>query len=588
MVHDVLSIKESLFQKAERHKNAFALVFAILVTLLTILFYQFNILGRLEYMSVDTRFALRRITRPASADIVFIDMAEDSIEAIGRWPWPRKWHATLVKALSDYNPRRIAFDVIFSEPQDETDDSAFEQAIKISKITYLPLLYNITKSDIKYLEDGNGIASVLKPIERFRKYSKGTGHINAIPDKDGIVRRVPPVIDYKGQRTYQLGFQIGCDSLGVSDENIIFYPDKNRIVLKKPDGSVTRIPLDGNNQLLINWKGGWGKAFKHYSYIDVIRSYALMREGFKPYIDLNIFRDKICIIGLTASGLIDIKAIPIEKAYPAVGVNAMTLNSVINSDFVWEAPKALNIFIIIAISFFMVFYLSRRAAIAGMGMAALSIILYAILTVYIFDKFDLLVTASYPIFAIFLSYVATTAYTQILESMERVMLFRQATRDGLTGLYNIRHFQLLFEAEFKNVATYKYRPLSVILADLDDFKSINDKYGHLAGDAILMEVAKVFQSKCRNIDVVARYGGEEFIVMLIGASVIDALHVAESIRQTTEEKKFRFRDEMYNATISVGVAEFSNEQRKEELIEKADKALYRAKGEGKNRVVSAG
>jgi len=313
-----------------------------------------------------------------------------------------------------------------------------------------------------------------------------------------------------------------------------------------------------------------------------------MREGLKPYIDLNIFKDKICIIGLTASGLIDIKAIPIEKAYPAVGVNAMTLNSVMNSDFVREAPKSLDIFIIIVVSFFMVFYLSRQAPIAGMGMAALSIILYATMSFYIFDKFDVLVTTVYPVFAIFLSYIVTTAYTQILQSMERVMLFRQATRDGLTGLYNIRHFQLLFEAEFKNVATYKYRPLSIILADLDDFKSINDKYGHLAGDAILIEIAKVFQAKCRNIYVVARYGGEEFIVMLIGANAKAAVSVAENIRQASEEKKFRFRDEMYNATLSVGVAEFSNERMKEELIEKADKALYRAKGEGKNKVVLAG
>ncbi len=171
-----------------------------------------------------------------------------------------------------------------------------------------------------------------------------------------------------------------------------------------------------------------------------------------------------------------------------------------------------------------------------------------------------------------------------MQSAERARLFHQATRDGLTALYNIRHFNLLYEAEFKNVSSVKDRELSLIMIDLDDFKAINDSYGHLAGDVVLHDMARTIESKCRQTDVVARYGGEEFIVMLMGASPREAAIVAEKIRGAVESKKFKFKNEMVSPTISVGVAGYSGQKTKEELIAHADAALYQSKKKGKNKV----
>ena len=117
-------------------------LFVIVVSSATVILYATGIMQRFELLSVDYRFKLRPVSIEPS-DTVFIDMAEDSIEAIGRWPWPRKWHATLVAGISKYDPKVIAFDVIFSEPQDEFDDSVFAEAIKTSDKVYLPLLYNL-------------------------------------------------------------------------------------------------------------------------------------------------------------------------------------------------------------------------------------------------------------------------------------------------------------------------------------------------------------------------------------------------------------------------------------------------------------
>ena len=115
-------------------------------------------------------------------------------------------------------------------------------------------------------------------------------------------------------------------------------------------------------------------------------------------------------------------------------------------------------------------------------------------------------------------------------------------------------------------------------------KYANDTFGHQAGDIILKEIAHIIQSKCRQIDVVGRYGGEEFIIMLGGSKAKGAADVAEKIRAAVEARKFKFGNNIYSLTISIGVAEYSDEKTKEDLIAKSDKALYTAKKTGKNRV----
>jgi len=559
------------------------LALALAVVLIVLVLYHFDVFERLELLTLDYRFVLRHL-KPVASPIVFIDMAEDSIEAIGRWPWPRKWHAALIKILDEHVPRAIAFDVIFSESQDPAEDGALREAMWQSKKVYLPVLYNLNNEEGLGLYEGLGISSVAKPLPMFSSVSKGTGHINAVPDMDGILRRAPAIIKYKDVTTYQFGIKIALDMLGVDVKDISFDRKDHRLVSKTSSGRILKIPLDSQNRIIINWLRKWGREFPHYSFIDIIKSYALIKEGKKPIIDLNVFKDKVCMVGLTASGLTDIKPVPIQNAYPAVGVNAMILNSVLDGDFIYDLPRGYNIAILIIISILVTLCLPYLRLLGGVILVVAAIVGYAAVSIIVFSMFDVVIVTFYPIFAILLSYSFTSIYVQILQSVERARLFKQATRDGLTSLYNVRHFNLLFEAEFKNASTYKSRRLSIIMADVDNFKSINDTYGHQAGDQILREIAKIMQSKCREVDVVARYGGEEFIMMLTGAGEKEACDVAEKIRLAVEAKKFKFKNEDYHATLSLGIAEYSKERDKYELVGKADKALYKAKHEGKNKV----
>ncbi len=152
--------------------------------------------------------------------------------------------------------------------------------------------------------------------------------------------------------------------------------------------------------------------------------------------------------------------------------------------------------------------------------------------------------------------------------------------DGLTGLLNRRYLEERLDEEIKRSSRHRF-PMSVLMLDVDDFKSYNDSFGHQAGDAALKIAADVIRESLRNEDVAARYGGEEFSVMLPQTSSEEASAIAERIRSRIETAQFPFRP----VTISIGIASYSHElQTAVELIRAADNALYQAKRSGRNLV----
>lgn len=162
---------------------------------------------------------------------------------------------------------------------------------------------------------------------------------------------------------------------------------------------------------------------------------------------------------------------------------------------------------------------------------------------------------------------------------------RMAITDGLTGLFNHRNFQERLAAEFKRLRRFP-EPLSLLLIDIDFFKKINDHYGHPAGDEVLRGVASVIKETARNLDVPARYGGEEFSAILPGTNHEGALKMAERLRKSVEDKRFDLDGKVLGVSVSIGAATAPYDaESKEELIEKADQALYHAKGNGRNRCI---
>ncbi|MCG8317413.1 MAG: GGDEF domain-containing protein [Pseudomonadales bacterium] len=156
--------------------------------------------------------------------------------------------------------------------------------------------------------------------------------------------------------------------------------------------------------------------------------------------------------------------------------------------------------------------------------------------------------------------------------------------DGLTQLFNRAHWQSRLNEEFSRAARYD-SPLSLIMFDLDHFKSINDTYGHLGGDAVLTTVARIVREAVRENDIPGRYGGEEFGIILVNTPEDGAVVVAERIRATIEATPVPYEEAEINATASLGISIYKpGIDDAEELIANADAALYHCKENGRNQV----
>ncbi len=180
---------------------------------------------------------------------------------------------------------------------------------------------------------------------------------------------------------------------------------------------------------------------------------------------------------------------------------------------------------------------------------------------------------------------------QFAISLEKAYLYEEVEQmsitDSLTGLYVHRYFQDKLENEIKRASRYN-KDLSLVIADIDFFKNINDTYGHITGDYILKTIAVIIKNYTSPVDTVARYGGEEFVIILPDTPKDKAHILAIKIRKEIENYKFKFQNFDIKVTISMGVASYPQDAlTRRALIEKADKALYKAKQEGRNRVVKS-
>jgi diguanylate cyclase (GGDEF)-like protein/putative nucleotidyltransferase with HDIG domain len=188
-----------------------------------------------------------------------------------------------------------------------------------------------------------------------------------------------------------------------------------------------------------------------------------------------------------------------------------------------------------------------------------------------------------------LIFAALAPLVVVHRSLSVPQLQAEARVDPKTGLYNARYFATTLAAELARAARFE-RPMSLIMADLDLLRDINNSYGHLAGDAVLKGIAEIFHAELRHYDVPARFGGEEFSILLPETPPEQAMEIAERIRRAVAEREFEVETaaEPIRATVSLGVAGFPKDGADaNELIHQADLAVYRGKLQGRNRVVGA-
>ncbi|WP_198264994.1 sensor domain-containing diguanylate cyclase [sulfur-oxidizing endosymbiont of Gigantopelta aegis] len=188
---------------------------------------------------------------------------------------------------------------------------------------------------------------------------------------------------------------------------------------------------------------------------------------------------------------------------------------------------------------------------------------------------NLLVSAVISLIIIFLVYLLISRYQHKLETM--------AATDKLTGAANRQIFEMLF-SQARTQAKRRDSHLSMIMLDIDYFKQVNDTYGHPTGDVVLKKLTHIIKENIRESDILFRWGGEEFLIILPECDQQKAVYIAEKIRSSVENESIKFAGKSLSITISLGVASLLANDHADELVSRSDKALYKAKENGRNRV----
>ena len=186
-------------------------------------------------------------------------------------------------------------------------------------------------------------------------------------------------------------------------------------------------------------------------------------------------------------------------------------------------------------------------------------------------------------------HIVSALVSQGMTALDNAELFAQvtelATRDGLTGLYNRRHFVGLAGRRLGDTAL---GPTAAVMVDIDHFKKINDTHGHPVGDDVIREVATRLSDTVRPEDIICRYGGEEFVLTLPHTPTEGARTVAERIREAVQKIEVPSEQGPVRFTVSIGVSTYASGEAFDQIVERADKALYASKQSGRNRVTVAG
>ncbi|MFA4980964.1 MAG: CHASE2 domain-containing protein [Candidatus Omnitrophota bacterium] len=372
----------------------------------------FRLFDVYELGALDIRFLIRS-TVPATDKVVIIEIGEDSLKKLGRFPFDRSYHAILIRALSDFGAKAIVFDLLFAEPQD--NDREIEDAMRKAGNVYLPSAFDFDTKNVSKMISARGY--VAKCQDNFLMLAKGSGHINIVPDKDGKFRRIPVYLRYGNAFYPYISFLVACDYLGIRESEIKLKPGKYLLF-----GKTGKIPLDDDSNMIINFSGRWGDVYKHYSYVDVLQSYFAYVSGQKPSIDPKVFKDKVCIIGLTAAGTGDLHPNPFETLYPGVGIHAEIFNSVLNNRFIQRASREMNLLILLVLGILVsLAALSMKPVKGLLSLIAIGAI-FAGLSVGLFIKSGVWIDVVYPEAAMIFCYLGLTLYKYVAEWTKRLMV----------------------------------------------------------------------------------------------------------------------------------------------------------------------
>ena len=565
-----------------------------------------SLIDAVENKTFDLRQAimLNSGVKKASEDIVIVVADDASYEYIldnfGEWPLPRDIYAKIVDFLELQKPQIIAFDLMFvkSMKSGNEADAALSAVFHKYDNVYTAMNLDNQSADLRtppvlpekltvniknYARDiefeNLTYTNCRSIIDGILNYSGNIGFINVTRSDDGILRSMPLFVRYQDKFYPQLALKVGLDYLNrVEGINIQdFEIDANRVLsLGKRN-----ILLQKDGSAILNWYGPAG-TYKH------IPLYKLIKAVNNEPVELDYdFHNKIVYFGTTAASLFDIKSVPADKVYPGVEIQATYVNNLIDNNFITKVERFSTIVISLILAAIVGAVVIRiNSAVLAVVISILIYLVYILAAYYTMRYANVWFEIIYPTMLILFAFISTLIVKYLIKSRDFEHQYKLATTDGLTELYNHRYFQEQMKMQVEQAKRYESK-FSLIIIDIDNFKKFNDTFGHQTGDAVLRQVAMILKRSVRTTDIVCRYGGEEMSIILPNIDKKEAYSVAEKICTRVSEKTYKlYGDSISHVTISLGVATFPYDgEDASTLIENADKKLYEAKKNGRNRVV---
>lgn len=557
-----------------------------------------------ENRTFDYRQSLQVIhKRPLpNKDIVVLAVDDASLESLwekyGEWPIPRNVYGDLINYLELQKPQSIIFDLMFIKSIRATADADKYLAETMNKYNNIYTAMNLDDhpSSLRLpidlperlalnIQNDSNVDFTQKSYKNCRPIMSSLidgkvniGMTNVQRASDGILREITPIMMYKDKYYPYLSFKAGADYIEQKNaKDFVIDANSN---LKVFD---TKIPLTKDGNAILNWYGPSGTHTIIPMY-EVINAMTGTNKSLNTKFD---FKDKVIIIGTTATALQDNKSVPIQNIiYPGVEVHATFFNNMLDNNFIRKTDAFTDIIIITSVIAIVgaIVMLSTSTLFASLSTILFGIA-YLFISYYLMELYNLWIPVVMPVISIMAAFALSFLAKYLLKARDFEYQYKLATIDGLTELYNHRYFQDTLRKQIDIARRYN-QAFSLIIIDIDFFKKFNDTYGHQAGDAVLRQVAKILKNNSRATDYVCRYGGEEMTIILPNTSAEDALFNANRICKAVADTPFHLTPvDKVNVTISLGVSTFpDNAQTPQDLIEWADKGLYYAKEHGRNQV----
>jgi adenylate cyclase len=547
-------------------------IFIIFIALI-LFFIDVRFLRFMELKALDLRMVSRG-NLPSGGEVVIATIDEKSLSELGRWPWPRTHIARLVDKLKQYKAKAVGFDIVFSEPDENSSiktivelsndvkksgiqdkrvqkllsakkmtadtDAILARSIARAKNVTLGYFFHLTAKDVAHISEkeidtsaeniSNSryqmIRETAKPdeftlvhayaaaanLKRLSQAAENAGYFNAFPDTDGTLRWSPLMIKFQDNYYAPLSMSL-----------LLQYLDWPMLSLNLNDFGVEGIrigeidiPTDEAGRMLVNYLGP-AKTFPHYSISDII----------KGRLSPDTFKDKIVIVGATATGIYDLRVTPFSTVYPGVEIHATVIDNILHENFLQRSAWTSFVDVCTLIFFGLVIGLviPRVKAVQGMLLSFFIIAFFVVANTFIFSQFNIWLNLIYPVLTMIVIYLGITIYHYITEEREKKKI-KGAFQYYLTA--SVINEMLKDPTKLKLGGDKK--DLSVLFSDIRGFTSISEKMSpeelvHLLNEYLTAMTNVVFKYE----GLLDKYMGDA-IMAVFGAPLDQPDHALRACR----------------------------------------------------------